>query len=168
MKKTRNSFLRSDLRSERAAYAALAREAGAAEVRRGPDGTLQFCGRSGPLAEPVEYDDGWQPTPCQQQQAQHTPGPWETDRGAYVHQIGGGTVARAYAGGAAARTKEGKAEEEANARLIAAAPELYAALRECEKELRLLNVTLNGEQRPNTTMARAIETARAALAKVEG
>lgn len=60
-----------------------------------------------------------------------TRGPWEVRRnGPYVDHVGGGTVARAYAGGCAAKTREDKAQELANARLIAAAPDLYEALRD--------------------------------------
>lgn len=55
-----------------------------------------------------------------------TRGPWEVRRnGPYVDRVGGGTVARAYAEGCAAKTREDKAQELANARLIAAAPRMF-------------------------------------------
>jgi len=55
-----NSYLRRDKRerNEREALAALAREAGAAEAARMPDGTIAMSGRTGALLDPIEYDDG--------------------------------------------------------------------------------------------------------------
>jgi len=37
--------------------AKMAREAGAAEARVMADGSIAFSGRSGPLAEPISFDD---------------------------------------------------------------------------------------------------------------
>ena len=45
------------MKNERQAYLKLAKQAGAAQVARMPDGTLACSGRDGQLAEPVEYDD---------------------------------------------------------------------------------------------------------------
>ena len=85
-----------------------------------------------------------------------TRGPWEVRRnGPYVDHVGGGTVARAYAGGCAAKTREDKAQELANARLIAAAPDLYAACLAVEDAQR------GGDYET------AFKAVRAALARVE-
>lgn len=53
------------------------------------------------------------------------------------------------------------------ARLIAAAPEMLAALREAERECRFANLAADGSQKPNTPAARVIAICRAAIAKAE-
>ena len=63
----------------------------------------------------------------------HTPGPWHTKRdgfsAVYVEaRIGGGWVQEVAACGP---TEKGSEQQEANARLIAAAPELLEALQDC-------------------------------------
>ena len=65
--------------------------------------------------------------------APFTPGPWTTDwddSGQWYVNIGGFHVS-----GTALRGGEGDCVEAANARLIAAAPDLYEALKDCIKAL---------------------------------
>lgn len=82
----------------------------------------------------------------------HTPGPWSADHdnvrtpadGGMVAKVAGDTDAQAYA----------------NARLIAAAPDLLAALRDL--------VSAEGLPEGYANRAMLIDAARAALAKAEG
>ena len=95
----------------------------------------------------------------------HTPGPWYRDRNSYVASEVG-TVARAYAGGRAATTKEGRLVEAANAALIAAAPELLDALqREQEWRDREAAGELDDGWDYETMVG---QYRRAAIAKAEG
>jgi hypothetical protein len=64
---------------------------------------------------------------------QFTPGPWHVKRGDVMNSMETVMVARAW--GPAGRAQETEKEHEANARLIAAAPDLLAALREVERRL---------------------------------
>ena len=86
--------------------------------------------------------------------AQHTPGFWFVAQGRVCAQDG--TVV------CDARSRHAEAERDANARLIAAAPELLAAL---EK-----TAAVFGWQSPNAnpTVDAAIAAARAAIAKAKG
>ena len=97
---------------------------------------------------------------------QHTPGPWR------VRKDGSGRLARV-----SDETHEfdcvvtpslhRDAElMEANARLIAAAPELLAALRSCEETLREYT-SHEGLPRTGAKRADAIDAARAAIEKAE-
>lgn len=112
-------------------------------------------------------------------QAQHTPGPWHCDFTRYDYGgwqqpscfakiTHGETVVAFYE----TRYVEYPSDEEcaANARLIAVAPELLAALRQCRAELDVLrNGSLGGV--PNAIVAlipEAIEAADAAIAKATG
>ena len=105
-------------------------------------------------------------------EAKHTPGPW-------VHVRFGGIVGGPfykYANGeaqsqvASATVGEGISpeEREANARLIAAAPDLLEALRTARQELRFHNLTEDGAQRVNTTISRALAEVDAAIAAATG
>jgi hypothetical protein len=86
----------------------------------------------------------------------HTPGPWKQDT------LGRTTVWAPGAGKNAVAVCQGLERDEniANARLIAAAPELYAALRDALDALK----TGTAE----SAAAVLIDAGRAALAKVEG
>ena len=94
-------------------------------------------------------------------QAQHTPGPWRLNAGNETLVMGSNQrpIARAECGGIAGI---GLAEAEANARLIAAAPDLLAALEEM--------AAVFGWQSPNAnpTVDAAIAAARALLARIKG
>lgn len=59
----------------------------------------------------------------------HTPGPWEVSMGEDVRAENGRWVAKMYSQGSISDAARIVAESEANARLIAAAPELLAALK---------------------------------------
>jgi hypothetical protein len=65
----------------------------------------------------------------------HTPGPWEVDRYYWTLQrrLFGDDEPEVQIIGRISETEDD--EREANARLIAAAPELLEALKECEREL---------------------------------
>ena len=89
--------------------------------------------------------------------AQHTPGPWVA-HGHYVYAVSVGTVARAE------WFSPKKADTEtrrANARLIAAAPDLFAALR-------LLVSTASTQPLDVKRLMAGFNAARAAIAKAEG
>mgnify|MGYP000860192157 CR=1 FL=1 len=100
-----------------------------------------------------------QPTPCQQQQANsaHTPGPWSAT-GLRVSDAKGQLVAQARLIADVATSNE----ESHNARLIAAAPDLVAALRDiAERPLADRDYDVISE------LNRIIGVAAAALAKVQ-
>ena len=103
--------------------------------------------------------NGTQPTPCQQQQANsaHTPGPWSAT-GLRVSDAKGQLVAQARLIADVATSNE----ESHNARLIAAAPDLVAALRDiAERPLADRDYDVISE------LNRIIGVAAAALAKVQ-
>ena len=93
-----------------------------------------------------------------------TPGPWRVrPRSSGLHQklviqVGGALVARCEGGNAE--------EAEANACLIAAAPELYAALRATQIELLMLHPRLGSPYQHSVSVVLA--QVRAVLAAVEG
>lgn len=99
-----------------------------------------------------------QATPCQQQQANaaHTPGPW-TAIGLRVSDAKGQLIAQARLIADVATANE----EGHNARLIAAAPALYVALRALMEEI------YSDPSEPVAPSLLAGERARAALAKVQ-
>jgi hypothetical protein len=97
----------------------------------------------------------------------HTPGPWETSpsdwiiRGYDAHPV----TAIDYA-------VTPRAEADANARLIAAAPDLYEALHTLVRAINFRDASLctqhpDGLVMASTRMEQAITSARAALAKVK-
>jgi hypothetical protein len=96
------------------------------------------------------------------QQTQHTPGPWTADSGdgqyygVFRESDGGGICYLSEPGGQLLPTDRNWPEHEANARLIAAAPDLLAALRNIIAAPR------------NASRAFIHEIARAAIAKAEG
>jgi len=87
--------------------------------------------------------------------APHTPGPWSIAGSGY------GLDVRCAAGNIVGMTRrfgQNPAEVEANARLVAAAPDLLAALREA----------LRFTPDVGVAAARAVSNAQAAIAKAEG
>jgi hypothetical protein len=111
------------------------------------------------LAKRDRAEQPRQPTPCQQQQANsaHTPGPW-TATGLRVSDAKGQLVAQARLIADVATANE----EGHNARLIAAAPDLVAALRDiAERPLADCDYDVISE------LNRIIGVAAAALAKVQ-
>lgn len=101
-------------------------------------------------------------------EAKHTPGPWFTHREGfstiYVEaRICGGLLQEIAACGP---TAEGSAQQEANARLIAAAPELLGALQALDEAYCRAGTPLTREERAEDR--RRLITARAAIAKATG
>ncbi len=99
-------------------------------------------------------------------EAKHTPGLWFTHRTGfstvYIEaRIGGGMLQEVAACGP---TAEGSEQQEANARLIAAAPELLEALIEAEKKLVELERMVGGGD-GEVYVEGAILNARAAISK---
>ena len=105
--------------------------------------------------------------------AQHTPGPWKVGRDNYGHPIVGTSGASAdvlgyliagdiYAGQDNPHTPKAKAEAHANARLIAAVPDLLTALRDLYAVCRELPVPRLG-----SPMHAAMLSADAAIRKAE-
>ena len=96
-------------------------------------------------------------------QTTHTPGPWFIDGTAsddcldvYHHN---GRICMIYCDSTQNPTAEDLAEAEANARLIAAAPDLLAALS---------NIILSSDANCGDSLANAIEAARNAINKAKG
>jgi len=90
----------------------------------------------------------------------HTEGPWyvdPNDHPLYVRAPGGGTVAHC---DEAFHIHRG----DANARLIAAAPDLLAACKQMVSEFESIAVTLGADTSKNPVLV----AARAAIAKAEG
>ena len=93
-----------------------------------------------------------------------SPTPWELDIGGsccWVEARGGATVCST----AASETRDCEADT-ANARLIAAAPELYEALRLCMAET--CRVCKERADRPCVELCETVRMARAALEKAGG
>lgn len=89
----------------------------------------------------------------------HTPGPWEvTFNGVIVSSTSCETVAAPLYG------FKPIARMEADAKLIAAAPEMAGALRDCAQFL-LAHADMNDLTHPDTRTQKLIAAARAALAK---
>ena len=101
-----------------------------------------------------------------EQKAAHTPGPWKFGKeltarsGEWLVSFDAGSKGR---GIAIAETRAGSGNEEANARLIAAAPELLAALETAYMAL----IGYLPAHRNDVTDA-AIGAARAAITKAKG
>lgn len=94
--------------------------------------------------------------------SKHTPGPWEITVNNYdhygIHQAGMNGMAIIWI------NKQHSEMDDANARLIAAAPELLEALRQAADEL---DAIMN--QKGHTAKTRAIrDTSYAAIAKAQG
>ena len=103
----------------------------------------------------------------------HTPGPWKASRryadtiviegdGGYRHIVGVGADEITESGG-----EEMSAEQEANARLIAAAPELLAALERLTDVTQWLDVSFASEDE-EAEAEEALGVAQAAIAKARG
>ena len=123
------------------------------------------------------------------EEAKHTPGPWEyipsnENHGPYVSNgWGAGDICDCYTmskpselavcnGGTSKPIHFQHEEADANARLIAAAPELLEALEQCQKALSMMITPAQIEQ-TSTLQAFAIATeaeakARGAISKAEG
>jgi hypothetical protein len=84
--------------------------------------------------------------------AQHTPGPWS---------VWGDTITDDAKARHLAVIKNGAPETEANARLIAAAPDLMEAINLCV-------LVLSGDEMSKSTLIRALEKGVAAIAKAKG
>lgn len=109
----------------------------------------------------------------------HTPGPWvfhgpgSGDKalpitGAHREYVGSdGLICEVYYDDV---TTEGAAEQEANARLIAAAPDVLEALQECAVTLQSITDSFNGEDMIDlgTDGVVALNRARAAIARATG
>ena len=87
----------------------------------------------------------------------HTPGPWKVDEIYGLIMSEESEIAAVH--GASGGPKEAKA----NAALIAAAPDLYAALEACLHDLAIL-----ASRDPENVRARRYEDAKRALARAEG
>ena len=99
---------------------------------------------------------------------EHTKGPWEIETKGSRHFIDGADqLTVAYVDRAGVRDRQ---EIEAMARLIAAAPELLAALREIESKLTALlcERRLDSTAQEFYTVRDARNSARVAISKVEG
>jgi hypothetical protein len=95
----------------------------------------------------------------------HTPGPWRVDARKKEGTSKGYAYVLVRANGALGQVATVFENHEPNARLIAAAPDLLAALREC---VRLLHNYHTGDDSDLGELAAgAEERARAAIAKVE-
>lgn len=100
--------------------------------------------------------------------AKHTPGPWSRNikpAHKYVTVWSGRNTHVAYVATGGPLSNE---EIEANICLIAAAPELLAALRECVTEPGAPSIRLNDFEVAERRLAYISEIARRAIAKAEG
>ncbi len=107
---------------------------------------------------------------------QHTPGPWEVravgvhdrgwDAGTFVGQVGSGLVAKTFTNKSNMQPAECLAAAQADASLIAAAPELLAACEAARYELNCLEPRLTDEFRSGVVALR--ESIAAAIAKAKG
>jgi hypothetical protein len=94
-------------------------------------------------------------------QMKHTPGPWEdNDAGLIYGQVSDDNDVAPFVSDVCDSPLEYSGQEKANARLIAAAPEMFAALELCEDVLAELARLDDG-----TPSISALHAARAALAK---
>lgn len=102
----------------------------------------------------------------------HTPGPWYVDEdmrpgmswNRHIHSDRNTTICFM-------AHSDGKAEEmdEANARLVAAAPDLLEALKACQLELHYCSKQLESEGwTTGSTVTKALESGLVAIAKAEG
>lgn len=110
--------------------------------------------------------------------SQHTPGPWEIGAPNYHHIQVKTEKGLVLIGSVAYSNHLGKNECDANARLIAAAPELLAALKEANKRFEEINEAYNNPAKwptEATRLDRCFDVAAnghdevvAAIAKAEG
>lgn len=110
-------------------------------------------------------------------ETKHTPGEWEVSRETAIDYrpnciVGadGGSLVAWCAGGGPKRAIMGP-EEDANARLISAAPDMLEALRECESIAKQAEIFATGRSPSLDPTERWImiqDTARAAIAKATG
>jgi hypothetical protein len=97
--------------------------------------------------------------------SEHTPGPWHAYKptGEYHHWISAGADCRDIA---SARGGSSLAEQEANANLIAASPDMLNALRRILPYC--METNINPEPTPLYEYYHASKAVRAAIAKAEG
>jgi hypothetical protein len=111
--------------------------------------------------------------------ATHTPGPWNieypfSEPGVYVAGPNTGLIAKLYEPDACMFNKDSKVSREANARLIAAAPELLEALKTVAEHLRLTmaeyrrHCATHGVDAIHPLDDPVMAKARAAIAKATG
>lgn len=99
----------------------------------------------------------------------HTPGPWSCDYGDFAAYCEtGAEVCEVTKGNHDDGTKIPDDEMEANLRLVAAAPELLAALRAAKDQLISLYEQLYPDDESDNETTAAIDEALAAIAKAEG
>lgn len=109
-------------------------------------------------------------------ETKHTPGPWIVGHpylwyGKYFlpmglsHSLAGGRVTKQIAAIGVGREKEVSAEEQANARLIAAAPDLLTTLREIDAAPASM---VNDSESLRHSIKTIQAMARSAIAKAEG
>lgn len=105
-------------------------------------------------------------------EAKHTPGPWKSRReSAGAWKVGGGPIGEYPICTRLSTVEHMEEESYANARLIAAAPDLLEALEEAANALDVTAAYIR-EHTPNKATAEGIENdarkARAAISKAEG
>jgi hypothetical protein len=104
-------------------------------------------------------------------EAKHTPGPWHVNGDCWVGFDRNNAEAGGYQFCAVAHVMERIGCLDANARLIAAAPDLLAACKDlmphAERAIKTLNEQMIGSLYPSINTA-TLERARAAIAKAEG
>lgn len=101
------------------------------------------------------------PNRSKQQQANHTPGPWQPVALAARWAVTTTAKPRTFN---ICIVNNDRIEQEANARLIAAAPELLAALKDARGELYIRHISGDESQ----ALGAAIDKCDAAIAKAEG
>lgn len=100
----------------------------------------------------------------------HTPGPWFI-RDMHPERCTLNIGTRSddpYDGEVAVIYRALSPHSEADARLIAAAPELLEALKQSRHELSCLNLEADGAQKLNSPATRVLDQINAAIAKAEG
>lgn len=109
-------------------------------------------------------------TPVQAPAGQPTPGPWRDVSASLGRRDYAATVATGADGMAIDCTRSGRTREEdfANARLIAASPDLLAALQEAVTAMSAATVHLPVNELPRIACNTAIANARAALSRATG
>lgn len=101
------------------------------------------------------------------QEQKYTPGPWAISRNTSMSVVGKNDRPVCSTGGYQDNRVDSSvllAENEANARLIAAAPDLYEALKEADAELETLACAMG----LTSELVAVCERVKAALAKAEG
>lgn len=108
-------------------------------------------------------------------ETKHTPGPWSNEEGTWgdINSSEGDICIVLYEGNVGEKfiiqdsVRASKATAKANARLIAAAPELLEALRDMQVAMRRVGdiIRLHGTQEDRSVVTAALTSAREAIAK---